>query len=39
ATSALRVVAGRHFPTDVVAGAVLGTLVGWTLPQVHRTQD
>lgn len=39
ATSALRVVAGRHFPTDVVAGAVLGTLVGWTLPQIHRTQE
>jgi undecaprenyl-diphosphatase len=28
---ALRVASGSHFPTDVVVGASVGTLVGWTL--------
>ncbi len=35
ATSVLRVVAHRHFPTDVVAGAVLGSAIGWVVPQLH----
>jgi membrane-associated phospholipid phosphatase len=35
ATSILRVSAHRHFPTDVAAGAVLGTALGWVIPQVH----
>ncbi|MGH7538230.1 MAG: phosphatase PAP2 family protein [Gemmatimonadales bacterium] len=32
---ALRVVGGRHFPTDVLGGAALGTLVGWVIATVH----
>ena len=35
ATAALRVAAHQHFPTDVIAGAVLGTAVGWAIPQLH----
>jgi membrane-associated phospholipid phosphatase len=35
ATGVLRVAARKHFPTDVVAGAVLGTAVGWVIPQLH----
>lgn len=31
-----RVAAGRHFPTDVVMGALAGTLVGITIPWLHR---
>jgi membrane-associated phospholipid phosphatase len=31
----LRVVGGRHFPTDVFAGAVLGTAVGWGTARLH----
>src|SRR2546422_7919424 len=36
--SALRVAAGRHFPTDVVGGAALGTGIGWLVAKVHPTQ-
>lgn len=34
-TAALRVVAHKHFPTDVAAGAALGFVIGWTLPALH----
>jgi membrane-associated phospholipid phosphatase len=36
--SALRVSAGKHFPTDVVGGAALGTAIGWLVAKVHPTQ-
>ncbi len=32
----LRMAARRHFFTDVVAGAALGTTLGWLIPQAHR---
>jgi len=35
-TSALRVEAGQHFPSDVLAGAGIGIAVGVTLPLLHR---
>jgi membrane-associated phospholipid phosphatase len=35
--SALRVAAGKHFPTDVLGGAVLGTGIGWLTAKVHPT--
>lgn len=31
-----RVLAGDHFPTDVFAGALLGSAVGWLVPELHR---
>jgi membrane-associated phospholipid phosphatase len=34
-----RVAAGRHFPTDVIAGAVMGTLVGVGVPWLHLRHD
>jgi len=37
ATGVLRVVAHKHFPTDVAAGAALGFVIGWTLPTLHAT--
>ena len=37
AVSALRVVAGKHFPTDEIAGATLGSLIGWVVPTIHPT--
>ena len=36
ATSALRVEAGAHFPTDVVGGAAIGIVVGGGVPLLHR---
>ena len=35
ATGVLRVVARKHFPTDVLAGAALGAAVGWTVPRLY----
>lgn len=35
ATGAMRVAAHKHFPTDVVGAAVLGTAIGWTIPAIH----
>jgi len=35
ATAALRVIAHKHFPTDVATGAALGFVVGWTVPALH----
>jgi len=34
-TALLRVAARRHFPTDVAAGALLGSAVGWLVPSVY----
>jgi membrane-associated phospholipid phosphatase len=33
---AARVLAGRHFPTDVLAGAAVGSSVGFLVPALHR---
>ena len=34
-TAALRVTAGVHHPTDVIAGVALGASVGWLVPTLH----
>ena len=39
ATSVLRVRAGRHFPSDVAVGAVVGAFTGWIVPRMHRRYD
>jgi membrane-associated phospholipid phosphatase len=33
-----RVLAGRHFPTDVLAGAAAGTLFGFLVPALHARE-
>ncbi|MFT7032054.1 MAG: membrane-associated phospholipid phosphatase [Cyclobacteriaceae bacterium] len=38
-TAYLRVKAGRHFPTDVIAGYVTGALVGFLIPHLHKKKD
>ncbi|HNW81707.1 MAG TPA: phosphatase PAP2 family protein [bacterium] len=32
----LRVAAGKHYPTDVIAGAVLGSVTGLLIPLLHK---
>ncbi|MDB5050459.1 MAG: phosphoesterase PA-phosphatase [Fibrobacteres bacterium] len=32
---ALRIMAGKHFPSDVVAGAAVGALSGYFMPRMH----
>ena len=39
ATSALRVQAGVHFPSDVVAGAGIGIVTGIVVPLTHRGES
>lgn len=36
--SALRVASGSHFPTDVLVGAAIGSLVGIAVPLLHATK-
>ncbi|MFK7904540.1 MAG: phosphatase PAP2 family protein [Chitinophagales bacterium] len=37
-TALLRVKAGRHFPTDVIAGYLVGAAVGILVPRLHRVR-
>jgi membrane-associated phospholipid phosphatase len=34
----LRVAAGKHFLSDVVVGAAVGSFFGWAFPYLHRTR-
>jgi membrane-associated phospholipid phosphatase len=33
-----RYASGEHFPTDILAGAVVGSAVGFLIPWLHRTE-
>lgn len=35
----LRVYAGKHYPTDVLAGALAGSLTGWLVPFLAKKRD
>jgi membrane-associated phospholipid phosphatase len=34
--SGLRVAAGKHYPSDVVVGALVGAGIGWLVPWLHQ---
>jgi membrane-associated phospholipid phosphatase len=36
ATAAFRVLSGEHFPTDVLVGALTGSVVGYVIVDLHR---
>lgn len=35
-TGYMRYQGGKHYPTDIIAGAILGSLVGWGVPKLHE---
>ena len=35
-TGLLRIFSGKHFPTDVLTGAVVGSFIGWFIPELHK---
>ena len=38
-TGIFRMTAGKHFPTDVVAGYVTGAAIGYFIPRLHRKMN
>jgi membrane-associated phospholipid phosphatase len=34
----LRIESGKHFPTDVLTGAVVGSFVGYLVPHFHKNK-
>ena len=38
-TGYLRYRAGKHFPTDIIGGYILGTSIGMLIPALHRTDN
>jgi membrane-associated phospholipid phosphatase len=38
-TGLFRVLAGKHFPSDVIVGAMVGSAVGLTVPLLHRRRE
>lgn len=38
-TAYLRFEAGMHFPTDVIAGYIIGAATGWAIPHLHKKKD
>lgn len=38
ATCILRYEGGLHYPTDLIAGAAFGSLVGWGIPKLHEVK-
>jgi undecaprenyl-diphosphatase len=37
--AAFRIASGSHFLTDVLSGAAIGSLYGWTIPLIHKKQN
>jgi membrane-associated phospholipid phosphatase len=35
----LRYGAGKHFPTDIIAGAVVGSAIGFFIPYIHQQEN
>jgi len=38
-TGGLRIAADRHYLSDVLVGAAVGSLVGWAVPWLHRASE
>lgn len=38
-TGIARYFAGKHFPTDIIAGAVVGSAIGYLIPEIHKNNS
>lgn len=38
-TGVLRYYAGKHYPSDIIVGALIGSAVGFLIPRLHRTKE
>jgi len=36
---ALRILSGKHFPTDVLVGALVGSIIGMVIPKLHEVES
>ncbi len=37
--SGLRITAGKHYPSDIVVGALMGSLLGYAFPRLHAVHN
>jgi membrane-associated phospholipid phosphatase len=37
-TGVLRILSGKHFPTDVLVGALVGSFIGFVIPKLHEME-
>ena len=35
-TGYFRYISGNHFPTDIITGAIVGSVIGYTIPKIHK---
>jgi hypothetical protein len=35
----LRYASGDHFPTDIITGAIVGSIIGYLIPLIHESSD
>ena len=35
----LRYASGNHFPTDIIVGAIVGSVVGFLIPLIHESNE
>ncbi|MCH7965002.1 MAG: phosphatase PAP2 family protein [Bacteroidetes bacterium] len=35
----LRYTAGQHFPTDIITGAIVGSIIGYLIPLIHESDE
>jgi undecaprenyl-diphosphatase len=38
-TATVRIISGSHFLTDVIVGAVIGSIFGWVIPLLHKKNN
>ncbi|MCH7724166.1 MAG: phosphatase PAP2 family protein [Bacteroidetes bacterium] len=39
ATGYLRYTSGNHFPTDIITGAIIGSIIGYLIPLIHENDE